>query len=168
MNPYVRDRYGDPCRACGFLWALDDESCRRIIDDAPKSYAALLVGRVGLEQHPDLAWNASAYVAHVADNTRIWAERVAGTALGDAGRVVPYDEEALGRARNYDGLGLQGATWSLARAIGDWQAAEALADHDHILLLHPEQGRLELSQVRRVVAHELHHHAADLHRIFSD
>ena len=57
----------------------------------------------GLAQRlPDLAWPAVAYVCHVSDNLRIWAERLAGLAAGDTHPVPPYDQDLLARARSYD------------------------------------------------------------------
>jgi hypothetical protein len=137
------------------------------VEDAPSRFAALLSERDGTEQHPDLSWNARAYVAHVSDATRIWAERVAGAALGATEPVMPYEEDDLGAVRGYEGLALQGALWSLERAIGDWREAEALAATSQGVLLHPEQGQLSLGEVRRIVVHEIEHHAFDLTRILT-
>jgi hypothetical protein len=75
---------------------------------------------------------------------------------------VTYDESALGDVRGYQGLALQGGLWSLERASGDWQAAEALADGTDLVLDHPEQGPIGLFDVRRIVAHDVEHHAFDL------
>lgn len=43
---------------------------------------AILEGRTGSERHPDLAWSVGAYVCHINDNLRIWAERLVAFALG--------------------------------------------------------------------------------------
>jgi hypothetical protein len=42
----------------------------------------LVVGATGTEQLPDLGWNVSGYIAHMTDNTRIWAERLIAVARG--------------------------------------------------------------------------------------
>ena len=165
MVNYLVAYYGDPCRGCGFAFSSDDENARRIIAGAPDRFDALLEGRDGTEQLPDLSWNASAYTAHCADNTRIWSERAVAAALGAAGPVTPYDEDSLGEARGYARLPLEGLLWSLRRAVGDWQAAEALAWPLGFELLHPEQGVLPAPLVLRIVAHELHRHEGDIARI---
>lgn len=162
MNGYNRSRFGDPCRTCGFDWSTDSETCRHIVDNAAVRFSVLLSGRAGSEQDGGLEWNARAYVAHVADGMRIWAERVAAVALGAADPIVTYDESVLGEVRGYQGLALQGGLWSLERASGDWQAAEALSEGTDLVLDHPEQGPIGLSEVRRIVAHDVEHHAFDL------
>jgi hypothetical protein len=162
VNEYNRSRFGDPCRTCGFDWLTDSDTCRQIVGGAATRFRVLLSRRDGSEQDGGLEWNARAYVAHVADGMRIWAERVAAVALGAVGPIVTYDESVLGEVRGYQDLALQGGLWSLERASGDWQAAEALADGSDLLLDHPEQGSIALSEVRRIVAHDVEHHAFDL------
>ena len=128
MNEYLRTRYGDPCRICGYSWSTDSQTCLKIIGGASARFDALLSQRDGSERRADLEWNARGYVAHVGDMMRIWAERLAGAALGPSGSVAPYDEEDLGEVRGYTELPLRGSLWSLERATGDWQAADALAE----------------------------------------
>jgi hypothetical protein len=70
--------YGDPCRECGFGWKLSPAQAVASVQAVPDSYARRLAGATGRERHPDLAWTAAAYVSHVTDNLRTWAERLAG------------------------------------------------------------------------------------------
>jgi hypothetical protein len=112
-----------------------------------------MAGQNGNRKHVELEWNAAAYVVHVADVLRIWADRVAAAALGSSDPIAPYDEGALGVARGYNGLALTGALWALERAVGDWLAAEELANSVESTLNHPEQGPLDLNDVRRIMAH---------------
>lgn len=167
MNEYLRERYGDPCRGCGYIWSIDDDTCRQIIKVAPARLSALLLGRSGSERDPELEWSTAAYVAHAADNTRIWAERLAAVALGASTPVAPYDEVALGLARSYQDLPIEGCIWSFDRAVADWQTAEALATAKDAVLDHPEMGTLGVRAVRLIVGHEVHHHEADVARIVS-
>jgi len=167
VNDYVRARYGAPCRGCGYDWSEEDDALRRVLAQSASRFEALLSGRDGSERHPALEWNAVSYIAHTADNTRIWAERVAAAALGATLPVASYDENALGRARGYPLLAVQGCIWSLRRAVGDWWEAEALEAARNVVLDHPELGPLGIREVRRIVAHEAHHHEADLVRILS-
>jgi hypothetical protein len=167
MNEFLRVAYGDPCRDCGFDWSVEPATCLAIVSTAPARFRTLLAGHAGQKAHATLQWNATAYVVHVADVLRIWADRVAAAALGAPDPVVPYDEERLGDVRGYVSLPLSGALWSLERAVGDWQAAEHLTSSAVVRLTHPEQGSLPLDDVRRIMAHEIEHHAADLMLIVS-
>jgi hypothetical protein len=95
------------------------------------------------------------------------SDRVAAVALGASDPLVPYDEGRLGDARGYVNLPLTGALWSLDRAVGDWRAAERLAESAAVSLTHPEQGPLPLDDIRRIMAHEIEHHVADVTLIVS-
>ena len=167
MNEFLRAAYGDPCRECGFGWSVEPAACVTIVGDAPARFKSILSGEDGRKAHPNLQWNAAAYVVHVADVLRIWSDRIAAAALGASDPVVPYDENRLGDARGYVSLPLPGALWSLVRAVGDWRAAEQLAASAVVTLVHPEQGPLSLDDVRRIMAHEIEHHVADLILIVS-
>jgi hypothetical protein len=167
MNEFLRASYGDPCRGCGYSWCLDPDICHDILSHAPARFTALLTGQDGKRRHVDLQWNAGAYVVHLADVLRIWADRVAAAALGSPDPIVPYDEGQLGVVRGYVGLPLAGALWALERVVGDWKAAEKLADSSGATLNHPEQGPLGLDEVRCIMAHEIEHHATDLLLIIS-
>jgi hypothetical protein len=167
MNQVLREAYGDPCGECGFEWSVEPATCVAIVADAPARLKSILAAQDGRRTHPNLGWNATAYVVHLADVLRIWSDRIAAVALGAPDPVVPYDEDRLGDIRGYASLPLPGALWSLGRAVGDWQAAEQLAESAAVTLTHPEQGPLPLDDVRRIMAHEIVHHVADLMRIVS-
>jgi hypothetical protein len=128
MNDFLRAAYGDPCRECGFELSVEPVSCVAIVSDAPTRFKSVLAGHDGCATHHNLRWNATAYVVHVADVLRIWSDRIAAVALGSSDPIVPYDEDRLGDARRYVALPLSGALWSLGRAVGDWRAAEQLAE----------------------------------------
>jgi hypothetical protein len=167
VNEFLRAVYGDPCRTCGFEWSVEPASCVAIVSDAPARFTSVLAGHDGRSTHATLRWNATAYVVHVADVLRIWSDRIAAVALGASDPVVPYDEDRLGDARGYVSLPLLGALWSLGRAVGDWEAAEQLAESAAVILAHPEQGSVPLDDVRRIMAHEIEHHVADVILIVS-
>jgi hypothetical protein len=103
-------------------------------------------------------------VCHVADNLRIWAERLAGSALGASGQVANYDGDLLARARAYEGVPTQASLWSLQRASGDWLEAFGLAVDKGVVLLHPERGEQSTLDVARSNAHDVHHHEWDIRR----
>ena len=50
-------------------------SAANIIQAAPDRFEVLLAGRDGSERCDDLGWNTAAYVIHLADVLRIWADR---------------------------------------------------------------------------------------------
>jgi hypothetical protein len=160
MNDFLRARFGDPCDLCGFAWRATDDP-DGLIAAAPQRYRNLTAGATGRECAADLTWSVTAYVAHAADNTHIWAERLAGAAFGALAPIAPYDEDALAEARSYNLIELPAALWSLQRAVGDWEAAYALSGPGFV---HPQQGELSPDHARAIVAHELHHHAFDVAR----
>jgi len=165
MNRWGPATYGDPCTECGFRWSMTQEDAIATVMTAPTQFATLLRGVDGSLRHPDLGWSVVAYVCHVADNLRIWAERLAGLALGDPEGVAPYDQDLLAQARRYDGISLDGALWSLDRAANDWKEAVVLADRVGITLVHPDRGEQALVDVVRSNAHDVYHHRWDIRKI---
>jgi uncharacterized damage-inducible protein DinB len=129
----------------------------------PARAAALLADARGDERHPALAWSVGGYVLHIGDNFRIWAERVAGIALGDSSVVASYDENELAGARTYDAIGLHAALWSLERATADWLTAFDLAPST-LVMVHPERGTIDLEDIARSNAHDAVHHLWDIER----
>ena len=164
MNDWHRERYGDPCRECGFAWAITYREALGTADDVPARYAALLEGHDGTEQHPGLRWSAGAYVSHVTDNLRVWAERLSAAAQRSDGLLVAYDEQAMGEARGYGRLPLAGALWSLGRAEADWRTAVDLAAREHAVLHHPDRGEQTVEEVVVGNVHDAVHHQWDIER----
>jgi len=111
-----------------------------LVAGIPARCAEMLSGTDGLQRHPDLGWTAGAYVCHVTDDLRIWAERVAGAALGGSQQVPGYDEDLLARGRQYDRVPLAGALWSLQHAAREWQEAVGLGLDRDVVLLHAGRG----------------------------
>jgi hypothetical protein len=165
MSDWGRATYGDPCPRCRFSWSVTQAGAVTMVADAPAAFGAVLLGADGSERHPDLLWPVVGYVGHVADNLRIWAERLAGRAAGDPGPVGRYDQDLLAEARRYPELSLSGALWSLDRAARDWTDAVVLADGVGITLVHPDRGEQSLLDVVRSNAHDTHHHWRDVARI---
>ncbi len=107
----------------------------------------------------------SGYIAHMTDNTRIWAERMVAVARGGDAHVVPYDPDLLAEARHYNDVALPGATWSLRLAVRDWFFAVEEAESAGVVMLHSERGAMVISDVVASNAHDSHHHLWDLTRI---
>ena len=164
VSEWGRATYGDPCRECGFAWSVTLDEAVAVVRAIPATYAQALGGAAGSERHPDLSWSVGSYVCHVADNLRIWAERLAGVAAGASPDVAAYDENELARARGYGQIALPAARWSLERAVADWLAALDAARSAEVVLRHPHGGALALVDVARLNAHDALHHAYDIRR----
>ncbi len=168
MNEWGASEYGDPCRECGFAWTTTLREAREAVAGVPAAYARLLDGASGHERHPDLEWSVGEYVCHVADNLRIWAERLMGVTGGGPAEVGGYDERALAEARGYRTIVLRAARWSLDRSVADWQHAVARSDDRGLVLIHPDRGALTLADVAVSNAHDAEHHRWDLERSLRD
>jgi hypothetical protein len=160
--------YGDPCRECGFTWAAEQAASISLMRSLPDSIDELVIGATGTERLPDLGWNISGYIAHMTDNTRIWAERLIAVARGADAHVVPYDPDLLAESRHYNDVALQGATWSFRIAAENWFRAVDEAVPAGIVMLHSERGAMELSDVVASNAHDAFHHHWDVTRILHE
>ena len=164
-NEFGRMNYGQPCRECGFSWDMTGEEAEVLIASLPANFARELAGHDGSRRLADAPWNAAAYVWHVADNLRIWSERLAELGLGGKGLVVPYDQDELGQARSYESLPLRPGLWAMDRAAADWRAARQLIGAgSEAVLHHPEMGDQQLAEVSIQVAHDGAHHLYDVRR----
>jgi hypothetical protein len=166
MNEWGARTYGEPCRECGYSWATPAAGARDLVAGLPATLSRDLATASGHERLDGLAWSVTAYVAHIGDNLRIWAERVAGVALGGPPVVGAYDENQLAAARRYDALDLLGARWALERAVTDWLMAVAMAP-EGLVLEHPERGAITVAEVIGGNAHDATQHAWDIHRILA-
>ena len=143
---------------------MSQDEAVALVTAVPGEFARLVEGVDGSSRHPGLTWPVVAYVCHVSDNLRIWAERLAALALGDLGPVAPFDQDLLAMARRYDDVSLAGALWSLDRAVNDWNHAVLIADGASVILVHPERGEQTLADVVHTNAHDAHHHGWDIRR----
>ncbi len=166
MSDWGPRTYGDPCRECGFRWSIDVDDAQVLVAGVPARLDVVLRTARGTERHPDLAWPVTAYVLHVGDNLRIFAERIAGITLGGSPVVASYDENALADARVYAGITLHAARWGLERAVRDWLEAVRDAPPD-LLMRHPERGAIDLTDIVRSNAHDTAHHEWDIARTLS-
>ncbi len=168
MNDWGASVYGDPCRECGYNWNLSLTNAISLVSHLPTAYGGLLTGRSGNEQHPELNWSVSEYVTHVADNLRIWAERLMGVLRGASPLVGSYDENLLAKARNYRQIPVEAAMWSLTRSVDDWLAATEASATSGVVVIHPERGEMTLSDVVLSNAHDAIHHQWDIARTLQD
>ncbi len=141
----------------------------RTISDGPDYYRALLSSADPSLRAPGATWSSREYAWHVADNLRIWGERIMGLSLGVTGPVSTYDPDRLAEVRGYEHLPVAAVFWSLDRAVNDWQEAlRTMGDAPDLVLTHPLRGDEPISAVRRWVAHETHHHGYDIRRAAPD
>lgn len=133
--------------------------------DVPAQFAERLQDATGRERHPQLDWSSSAYVSHVADNLRTWAERLRGASEGGATGVPGYDPDLLAAARGYDDIALPAALWSLTWASRAWTETVDEALTVKVVLQHATRGPQRAEDVARNNAHDAHHHLHDVDRI---
>ncbi|MGE7439407.1 MULTISPECIES: hypothetical protein [Kitasatospora] len=135
------------------------------MEELPTRFRALLAGRTGFERHPGLSWTPAAYVSHVTDNLRNWAERLAGARLSGAVDVPGYDPDLVARARHYNEIAPTAALWSLEHAVDARAASVTSALEEGTVLQHATRGVQRAEDVARNNAHDGHHHAWDIERI---
>jgi hypothetical protein len=163
MNQWGADGYGDPCRECGYRWSIGPADALALIAGAPERFAALLAGGDGTGRAPDLTWDAREYVAHVADNLRIWAERLSALTPGATLPIAPYDQDALAAARAYRQLPVAAVLWSVGQSAATFVALWPTVPTD-ARLDHPESGMMDRDRVVVQVAHDTTHHLVDVER----
>ena len=161
MDRWGAPLYGDPCRECGFTWAEGRDASISLMRSLPDSIDEIVIGATGTERLPVLGWNVSGYIAHMTDNTRMWAERLISVARGADAHIVPYDPDLLAESRHYNNVALQGATWSFRIAVENWLIAIDEADPGGVVMLHSERDEMELSDVVASNAHDACHHRWD-------
>lgn len=162
------DLYGDPCRGCGYDWSLTPEEAIRVVAGLPSWFRGLLARCTGSERHPDLSWGPVAYVCHVVDNLRNWAEGLAAATPGPGSVAVPgYDPDLLAEARRYHLLAPEAALWSLERAVAAWTEAVRAALAADAVLQHAARGVQRAEDVARNNAHDAVHHGWDIERILA-
>ena len=164
MSDWARTRYGDPCRECGYSWSISLDEAAEIVAATPASYREALEGHDPSARHPGLGWSARGYVCHVTDNLRIWAERLAGAALGGDTEVAGYDNDLLATARSYEKVPIEGALWSLRHAADAWAEAFRMAQEAGVVFQHPERGEESVLDIGRTNAHDAFHHGWDIDR----
>jgi hypothetical protein len=168
-NAWWIAEWGDPCRECGFSWSVAPESAIAAVEQVPAQLDVLLQGCTGDERsavaHPgQLSWSAKAYVFHVADNLRIFAERLRGVFAGGSTVLAAYDQDELAAARNYEAMSLQSALWSVHTATEAWAAAARESLTRPFTYQHAERGELTATEITRGPAHDALHHHVDVMR----
>ncbi len=164
MSRWGAATYGDPCRVCSFSWLRTSGEAVSLIEDAPAAYREIVSGATGRESVPELAWNVVGYIAHVADNLRVWGERLAAATVSPGAlMLVPYDGDALAAARCYNSLPLEGGLWALDESAEAWVRAWRNVDPASTFV-HPDRGSITAEDIARTNAHDVEHHRLDVTR----
>jgi hypothetical protein len=163
-NAWWRSTYGDPCRECGFEWSQTPDEAIVAVEAVPDRFDALLDGRTGDEVASGATWSAKAYVFHVADNLRIFAERLEGVFAGAPTTLAAYDENELAAARDYEAMSLPSALWSVRNATALWSSAARESLTRPTTYQHAERGELTAAEITRGPAHDALHHLWDVTR----
>ena len=166
MEPWGAPLYGDPCRQCGFAWSLSPADAIASVAGTPDRLSVLTADGTAdaRAQLPDLEWNVAAYVAHIADNLRIWCEQLAGVMAGGDAHVPGYDEKLLAEARHYNDIPLASALWAMRQSVDLWVPTITAALDADVLLLHAGRGPHRASQIVMSNAHDVFHHEWDIAR----
>lgn len=162
------DLYGDPCRGCGYAWAISPSEAVEVVSTIASQFSIHLASSDGSARSRDLAWGPVEYVCHVGDNLRAWAEGLAAGLVRTSPVPVPgYDPDLLAEAKRYGLITKEAAVWSLDRAATAWCEVVPEAIASGVTLWHARRGEQRASDVARNNAHDALHHVWDVRRILA-
>jgi hypothetical protein len=148
---------------CGFSWLTEPDAALGAVERAPDRFAELLAGVDGTVAPAPEVWSPSAYVWHVSDLVRAWAERLHSLGADPQAAWAGFDPDELAAARHYDALPQVSGPWAVARSADALRTSlEPLASDT--AFAHPEWGRGTVADALRWVAHEAVHHELDVRR----
>ncbi len=155
--------HGSSCAECGFSWLATGDEALAEVRDGPDRFARLLEDRRATVSPAPETWSPAAYVWHVGDVVRAWAERLHSLAADPEAAWAGFDPDELARARHYDTLPATTGPWALARSVDALVLAlEPLTTETSFL--HPEWGSGTVADALRWLAHEMVHHELDVRR----
>lgn len=149
------------CPACGFDWSIDPGSALTLIESTPDGLQAALAGKDGMKQPADGSWNATAYLWHLTDLARSWAERWVQICEMPGSRLVGWDPDELAEVRRYTTLPTSPALWAVRSAVETFVEVTALVTMD-TPFEHGDWGRGNVADGLRWLGHEFHHHTQDV------
>ena len=149
------------CPRCGWNWSVECTDALEAIASAPDRYADLLAGRDGMTRAADGGWNATAYLWHLTDLARSWAERWVQLRAMPGSLLVGWDPDVLAEARNYRGLPTAAAEWAIRDAVSSF-----VTQCDQVDLAtsfeHGDWGQGSVADGIRWLGHEFVHHQLDV------
>lgn len=151
------------CAECEFSWLTTGDAALAQVRAGPARFADLLEGPHATVVPAPQVWSPSAYVWHVSDLVRAWAERLHSLGIDPDAPWAGFDPDELARARHYDALPPSTGPWSLARSVDALaQSLEPLGTDTPFE--HPEWGSGTVADALRWLAHETVHHELDVRR----
>jgi hypothetical protein len=172
MTPFLRSAVAEmlphagtaaQCAECGFAWSATGDEAMAVVEDGPARLARLLEGWNGAVPPNSPVWSPSAYVWHVGDVVRAWAERLHSLGNDPAADWASFDPDELARARHYDALPASSGSWALARSVDALVLSLEPLEGD-TPFMHPQWGSGTVADALRWLAHETEHHALDVRR----
>jgi hypothetical protein len=149
------------CPGCGFDWTMRAEGALAAVAAAPEQAAALVEGGDAATQPDDGSWNAAAYLFHLADLARGWSERWVQLRAAPGSLLVPWDPDQLAQARGYTGMPAVAGVWSLRTSTAAYVELTRSVGFD-LAYEHGQWGGGTVGDATRWLAHEYHHHLADI------
>lgn len=149
------------CPICGWSWSVGSTEALAEIAAAPDRYAALLAGRDGMAPAADGGWNATAYLWHLTDLARCWAERWVQVRAMPGSLLVGFDPDVLAEARSYRALPTAAAEWALRDAVTSFVDQCSRVDPD-ATFDQGDWGQGSVADGIRWLGHEFVHHQLDV------
>lgn len=114
------------------------------------------------ERLTSTSWSISGYVCHIADNLRIWAERLQGTLRSNDREISGHDPDDLATERRYESIPLSSALWSLEISCNAWVESLKSALNQQVELRHSSRGLQRAEDIGRNNVHDANHHLWDI------
>ena len=149
------------CPACGFDWSIHPADALNVIESSPGRFEDALAGKDGMKSQADGSWNATAYLWHLTDLARSWAERWVQISEMPGSRLVGWDPDELAEVRDYRSLPTSAGLWALRSSVATFVGVTAMVAPD-TPFEHGDWGIGNVGDGLRWLAHEFHHHVGDV------
>jgi hypothetical protein len=158
------------CRECGFRY----NHTRAEIADLSEQHLARVGNALNATPHdargvrlqPKL-WSVNAYMAHLVEASGVVLERVQRVATEERPALAWFDENVSVERFGYDGYDADQSWRKLQPTVAEFAAfLRGLPDDAWERLgIHSTAGEVRMSEIAHDMAHELGHHADDIHAI---
>lgn len=155
---------GEPpaaCPECGYRWNTDPHEAVALVASGPQRIERTLEGRNGMARVADGSWNATAYVWHLADLARSWAERWVQIEHEPGSLLVGFDPDELASSRGYRSLPTEPGLWALRTSVAQLVDTTGRVGFDTVFE-HGDWGTGTVRDAMIWLGHEFHHHEQDI------